>query len=99
MNNPLERKKQAGKPIQQYLSNPDDNPPPKIPFTLYHSNVTDDTGNCYYKHKKTINGIEALKEAITFDHTLYHYKNDYRSKDNFIDTQCLFIDIDNDDPK
>ena len=69
---------------------------------LYTSNVRDDLKNCYFKNKVEIISVEDLKKVASYDHVSAKYKNDYRLGDNFIESNCIPMDLDNDhsdDPK
>ena len=65
-------------------------------FTIYYSDVTGLPSNCSYPHKKEVIDEDSLKEAISHDYVCAEYKNSYRSGDNFIGSNCLPVDCDND---
>lgn len=65
-------------------------------FTIYYSDVTGLPSNCNYPHKKEVIDEDSLKEAISHDYVCAEYKNSYRSGDNFIGSNCLPVDCDND---
>ena len=65
-------------------------------FTIYYSDVTGLPSNCNYPHKKEVIDEVSLKEAISHDYVCAEYKNSYRSGDNFIGSNCLPVDCDND---
>ena len=65
-------------------------------FTIYYSDVTGMPSNCNYPHKKEIVDEGSLKDAISHDYVCAEYKNSYRSGDNFIGSNCLPVDCDND---
>lgn len=65
-------------------------------FTIYYSDVTGLPSNCNYPHKKEVINEASLKEAISHDYVCAEYKNSYRSGDNFIGSNCLPVDCDND---
>lgn len=65
-------------------------------FTIYYSDVTGMPSNCNYPHKKEVIDEASLKEAINHDYVCAEYKNSYRSGDNFIGSNCLPVDCDND---
>lgn len=71
-------------------------------FTIYSSDVTGNPGNCSYPHKHVILDEDSLKAAICHDYVCAEYQNNYRNNDNFIGSDCLPVDCDNDrseDPK
>ena len=65
-------------------------------FTIYYSDVTGVPSNCSYPHKKLVTDEDSLKEAISHDYVCAEYKNSYRNGDNFIGSDCLPVDCDND---
>lgn len=65
-------------------------------FTIYSSDVTGNPGNCSYPHKQVILDEDSLKNAISHDYVCAEYKNSYRNGDNFIGSNCLPVDCDND---
>lgn len=65
-------------------------------FTIYNSDYTGNPGNCSYPHKHTITDLESLKAAVTHDYVCAEYRNNYRNGENFIGTDCLPVDCDND---
>lgn len=65
-------------------------------FTIYSSDVTGNPGNCSYPHKQVILDEDSLKAAINHDYVCAEYKNSYRNGENFIGSDCLPVDCDND---
>ena len=65
-------------------------------FTIYYSDVTGVPSNCNYPHKKKVIDEDSLKEAISRDYVCAEYKNSYRNNDNFVGSDCLPVDCDND---
>lgn len=65
-------------------------------FTIYSADVTGNPGNCSYPHKHVILDKDSLKAAICHDYVCAEYKNSYRNGDNFIGSDCLPVDCDND---
>lgn len=65
-------------------------------FTLYSADVIGNPGNCSYPHKQVIFDEDSLKSAISHDYVCAEYKNSYRSGNNFIGSDCLPVDCDND---
>lgn len=73
-----------------------------IDFTLYTANCCGDSSNCIYPNKTHITDSASFVAAIKQDHVCAAYKNNYRSNDNFLETDVLPMDCDNDhsdDPK
>ena len=65
-------------------------------FTLYNANFTGNPSNCSYPHKHVIIDEAGLKAAICRDYVCAEYKNNYRTGANFIGSDCLPVDCDND---
>lgn len=65
-------------------------------FTIYSADVTGNPGNCSYPHKHVILDEAGLKAAICHDYVCAKYRNSYRNNDNFIGSDCLPVDCDND---
>lgn len=66
-------------------------------FNLYLADCTGNAANCLYSEKVTIRSKEDLKEAIKKDHVCAKYKRSYRSKSNFISSNVIAMDVDNED--
>ena len=65
-------------------------------FTLYRSNCLEVPENCTYHHKVEVTGKDSLIEAVKHDYVCAEYQGNYRSNDNFIGSDCLPVDCDND---
>ena len=65
-------------------------------LTLYTSNVRGLASNNKYNSKITINDIESLKKALSFDYVPVLFKDYTRSIANFISSNCIIVDCDND---
>lgn len=65
-------------------------------FTIYSADVTGNPTNCAYPNKHVILDEASLKEAICRDYVCAEYRNSYRNGDNFIGSDCLPVDCDND---
>lgn len=65
-------------------------------FTIYAADVTGVQDNCVYPHRYEPDGPDALRRVIRKDHVCATYKNNYRGKANFISSDCLVMDVDND---
>jgi P4 family phage/plasmid primase-like protien len=65
-------------------------------FTIFTANCTGNAVNCIYPNKVPISNPEELKAAVAYDHVCATYKDNYRSKDNFLTSDVLVMDIDND---
>lgn len=65
-------------------------------FTLYRSNCLEVPESCTYPHKVEVTGNDSLIEAVKHDYVCAEYQGNYRSNDNFIGSDCLPVDCDND---
>ena len=65
-------------------------------FTLFTSNCRGNEENCLYPQKVQVDSPEKLKSAVAYDHVCATYKNSYRGKENFIKSDVIPMDIDND---
>lgn len=65
-------------------------------FTLYRSNCLEVPENCTYPRKVEVTGKDSLIEAVKHDYVCAEYQGNYRSNDNFIGSDCLPVDCDND---
>lgn len=67
-----------------------------IPFKIYYSNCIQQYNNCLYPNEIDVTDIESLKKAVSHDYVCAKYKDNYRSIDNFISSNCVGVDFDND---
>ena len=65
-------------------------------FTLYTANCVGDNMNCFYPHRMPITGTAVLKRAFMRDYVCAEYKDNRRSSANFITSDCIPMDLDND---
>lgn len=65
-------------------------------FTLYRSNCLEVPEHCTYPHKVEVTRKDSLIEAVKHDYVCAEYQGNYRSNDNFIGSDCLPVDCDND---
>ncbi len=66
-------------------------------ITIYHADCVGDARNCTYPHKVEVGSGKDMAEAIENDHVCATYNNNYRSEQNFNESDNLPFDIDNDD--
>lgn len=64
-------------------------------FTVFTASCTGIEANCRYPQKREIQTAQDLKEAAQFDHVCAAYKNNYRSRDNFLWSDVVVMDCDN----
>lgn len=65
-------------------------------ITLFTAKCTGNKANCSYPVKAAVSSAEELQEAVRADHVCASYKNNYRGIDNFLSSDCLVMDVDND---
>ena len=65
-------------------------------FTLYSADFINAPSNCSYPHKFEITDAATLADAVKRDYVCAEYMNNYRSGDNFLGSDCLPVDCDND---
>lgn len=70
-------------------------------LTICTANCTGNQKNCLYPNKRVVTSVDELKEAVKVDHVCAEYEKNYRSADNFIKSDVIVMDCDNersDDP-
>lgn len=67
-----------------------------IPFHIYYSNTVGDAKNCHYQNEVEVVDEKSFKTAVSCDHVLALYKKHYRSSSNFLKSDCVPFDCDND---
>lgn len=65
-------------------------------FLLCTAKCSGDSSNCLYSNKTKVSDRDSFIKAISFDHVCGSFKGSYRSKDNFINSDCIPMDCDND---
>lgn len=65
-------------------------------FLLCTAKCSGDSSNCLYPNKTKVSDRDSFIKAISFDHVCGSFKGSYRSKDNFIKSDCIPMDCDND---
>lgn len=65
-------------------------------FTLYSADYLGAPSNCSYPHKVHVTDAEGFKAAVSRDYVCAEYMNSYRNNDNFLGSDCLPVDCDND---
>ena len=65
-------------------------------FTIFTANCSGNAGNCDYPNKVEIGSAQALQQAVKKDHVGAAYKNNYRNTDNFLSSDVIIMDVDND---
>ena len=65
-------------------------------FTLYSADYINAPSNCSYPHKFEVTDTASFAEAVSRDYVCAEYMNNYRNGDNFLGSDCLPVDCDND---
>ena len=71
-------------------------------LTIYTADTCGQESNVYYPSRLDVKDEAAFKDAVSFDHVAARYQNNYRSNANFIKSDHISMDCDNeksDDPK
>lgn len=66
------------------------------PIIAYTADCRGNLENCVYQNRIGITDTQTAVEAFRFDSVFAQYKNDYRSKENFLWSNALPMDCDND---
>lgn len=64
-------------------------------FEIYSSDVKSAPQNCLYPKRIEVKDKESLIEAVKNDHVCAKYKDNKRSNENFISSNVLVMDVDN----
>ena len=62
---------------------------------IYYSDGCGDAKNCYYPHVADMMNETELKTALAHDHVLAEYRHGRRSIENFISSNAVGLDVDN----
>lgn len=65
-------------------------------LTVHYSSHCGNAQNCKYPHSGIGTTPEELKKLFCYDHTFIRFKNNYRSKENFLEATIAALDNDND---
>ena len=65
-------------------------------LTLYRADCTGDATNCIYPHKAEIKTKKDLVAAVAYDQVFANYMNSYRNINNFLESDVIPMDCDND---
>lgn len=64
-------------------------------FTIYTADCTGNERNAVYPHKAVITNGAELKGAVAFNHVCAAFKENYRRRENFIASDVVVMDCDN----
>lgn len=65
-------------------------------FTMYYADCRGNETNCLYPHGIDITDKKSFIQAVSHDYVCAEYKGGYRNNDNFIRSNCLAVEVDND---
>lgn len=65
-------------------------------ITIYSANCVGKAANCIYPNKSVVDDAKKMELVVANDHVCATYKGNRRSNDNFIDSDVIPMDIDND---
>ena len=65
-------------------------------LTVYYARHCGNAQNCKYSYSGIGSTPEELKKLFRYDHTFIRFKNNYRSKENFLEATIAALDNDND---
>lgn len=66
------------------------------PITLFTASCRGKAYNTIYPIKRTVSSVDELREAACYDQVFAEYKKCHRSIDDFVRSDCLPFDCDND---
>ena len=64
-------------------------------INLHSANVIGNKWNCLYPNPVEVDDEKSLMAAVAHDYVCAQYRDNYRSKKNFIVSNCLPVDCDN----
>lgn len=65
-------------------------------MTLFCATVQGQAGNSYYPNSQVITSAADLGAVVVWDHVAAGYAGGHRANKNFITSDCLVMDVDND---
>ena len=65
-------------------------------ITLFTADTRQNRKNCRYPHRIAVTDAESLKKAVSRDYTCAQFKGCRRSVENFLRSDCVGFDVDND---
>lgn len=63
---------------------------------VFHSGYCGNAQNCKYPYSGIGSTLEELKKLFCYDHTFIRFRDNYRSKENFLEATVATLDNDND---
>lgn len=65
-------------------------------LTIFNAACVGNAKNCTYPQKCVVTSAEELIDAVKFDHVCAEYQKNYRNVSNFIQSDVVVMDLDND---
>lgn len=65
-------------------------------LTIFNAACVGNEKNCTYPQKCVVTSAEGLIDAVKFDHVCAEYQKNYRNVSNFIQSDVVVMDLDND---
>lgn len=65
-------------------------------LTIFDATCVGNAKNCTYPQKKVVTSADELTEAVKFDHVCAEYTKNYRNVSNFVKSDVVVMDLDND---
>ena len=63
---------------------------------MYHADCVGQETNCLYRHRVEITDEASLLEVVRHDYVCAEYQDGYRSNKNFLGSDCVAVEFDND---
>lgn len=64
-------------------------------ITLYIAGCIGNPKNCIYPNEVTVTSLDDFRKAVSHDHIFAKYKDSYRSASNFVSSDCVAMECDN----
>ena len=65
-------------------------------FTLQTANVKADAKNSFYPNRAEVKDAASLQQAVAWEHVCAQYRNNHRGNEDFIRSDVVVMDLDND---
>ena len=84
--------------MKELITPSESNLPPALnmKLVLHLADTIGDAKNCFYPHPVSVSSAQELQEAVRMDHVCAEYQGHRRSKANFLQSNVIVMDCDND---
>ena len=65
-------------------------------ITLYAAGCIGNPKNCIYNNEVAVASLDDFRKTVSHDHVFAKYKHNYRSASNFVNSDCVAMECDND---